>query len=116
MEEEGGILISDVGCVRNYIITIIAWHVFEYKNHKQRIMGYQDESEGKVYPIVDAVTKAWIQGRYLPVLLVINYSTLLNDTYETEYLDIPFEMMKHGATFDMTPRNLVVDGGLYGDE
>ena len=90
--------------------------MFEYKNHKQRIMGYQDESEGKVYPIVDAVTKAWIQGRYLPVLLVINYSTLFNDTYETEYLDIPFEMMKHGATFDMTPRNLGVDGGLYVDE
>ena len=46
-------------------------------------MGYQDKSEGKVYPIVNAVTKALIQGIYLPVLLMMNYATLLGGTDET---------------------------------
>ena len=46
-------------------------------------MGYQDKSEGKVYPFVNAVTKAWIQGRDMSVLLVINYTTLLDDPDET---------------------------------
>ena len=43
----------------------------------------------------------------------MNYATLLDDTYETEYLAAPFEMMKHGATVDMTPMNLGGGGGLY---
>ena len=47
-------------------------------------MGYQDKSEGKVYPIVNTVTKVWIQGRDLPELLVMNYATILDDTDEAE--------------------------------
>ena len=45
-------------------------------------MVYQDKNEGKLYPIVNALTKTWIQGRDLLVLLVMNYSTLLNDPDE----------------------------------
>ena len=68
-----------------------------------------------MYPIVNTVTKVCIQGRNLPVLLMMNYSTLLDDTYETEYLSITFEMMKNGATVAMIPRNMVGAGGLYAD-
>ena len=50
------------------------------------------------------------------VLLVMNYSTLLDDPNETESLAVPFEMMKHGAKVDMKPRNLNGDRGLYVDE
>ena len=83
MEEEGDILIFDIVSGRDGTITRRLCYVFEYKNHKQRLLGYQDKILGKVYPIINAVTKAWIQGRDLPVLLMMNYSTMLDDTYET---------------------------------
>ena len=69
-----------------------------------------------MYLIVNAVTKAWIQGRYLTVLFVLNYSTLLENKNETESLAGPFDTKKHGETIDMTPRNLGGDEGLYVDE
>ena len=80
MDTEGDILIFDTCGGRNGTITRRVWRVFYYKNHKQILMVYQDKYEGKVYPIVDAVTKAWVQGRDLPVLLVMNYATLLDNT------------------------------------
>ena len=43
MEEEGYILIFDTGGDSNGNITRREWHVFEYKNHKQRLLGYQDK-------------------------------------------------------------------------
>ena len=46
----------------------------------------------------------------------MNYATFLDDPDETEYLSFPFEIVKHGETVDMTPRNLCGDGGLYVDE
>ena len=82
MEKENDILIFDTVGGRNYNTTKRAWHVFEYTNHEYRLLVYQDKIEGKLYPIVNAVIKAWIQGRYLPNLLVMNYSTLLYDPYE----------------------------------
>ena len=48
-------------------------------------------------------------------ILVMNYSTLLDDPDETEYLYVPFEMTKHGAAVDMTPMNLGCYGVLYVD-
>ena len=81
MEKENDILIFDTVGGRNYNTTKRAWHVFEYTNHKQRLLVYQDKIKGKVYPIVHAVTKAWIQGRDLPILLVMDYITLLYDIY-----------------------------------
>ena len=44
MEEEGDIIIFDTGGGRNGTTKRRAWHVFEYKNHKQRLMGYQDKN------------------------------------------------------------------------
>ena len=46
----------------------------------------------------------------------MNHDNLLDDTTETESIAVPFDMMKNGATVDMTPRNLGGDGGLYFDE
>ena len=82
MEEEGDILIFDIGGRRNGTTKIRSWHVFEYTNYKQRLIGYQDKNEGKVYPVVNALMKAWIQGRDLPVLLMMNYATFSDDPYE----------------------------------
>ena len=59
-----------------------AWHVLLHTNNQQELRGYQDKSKGKVYPIVNAVTKAWIRDRYLQVLLVMNYATMIDDKEE----------------------------------
>ena len=83
MEDEGDILIFDTGVGRNGITIRIAWHLSENKIHKQRLLGYQDKSKRNVYPIVNTGAKAWIQGGNIPVLLVMNYATLLDDTDET---------------------------------
>ena len=116
MLQQGYILIFDTGGGRNGNITRRSWYVFEYKNHKLGILVYHDKIEVKVYPIVNSMDKAWIQGRDLPVLLVMNYATLLDDPDETESLAVPFQTTKHGATVDMTTRNLGGDEGFYIDE
>ena len=54
--------------------------MLEYANHQQELRVYQDKSKGKVYPIVNKVTNSWIKNKYLPVLLVMNYETLIDDT------------------------------------
>ena len=78
-EEEKDVSIFDKGCGRNGTIAKIIWHAFEYKNHQKELCGYQDKSKGKVYPIFNTVTNDWIKDRDLPVLLVMNYATLIDD-------------------------------------
>ena len=60
--------------------------------------------------------EAWIQGRYMTVLRVNNYTKFLDHPYEIESLAFPLGMMKHGTIVYTTPRNLGGDGGLYVDE
>ena len=57
MEEQGDILIFDTGGGSIGTIAIRARYLFEYTNQKQRLLEYQDKSEVKVYPIVNAVMK-----------------------------------------------------------
>ena len=72
-----------MGVGRNGTITRRAWRVFVHMNHKHILLGNRDKSDGKVYSIVNSATKAWIQGRDLTVLLMMNYVTLLDDPNET---------------------------------
>ena len=60
---------------------------------------------------MNVITKAKIQGREDPVLLVMNESTLLEDPNENESLATPFDMMRGGIKLDMTP---VQHGGKCG--
>ena len=78
-DEDKGVLIFDPGGVRNGTITKRAWHVFEYTNHKKKLYGCHYNSKGKVYLIFNAVTKPWITDRDIPVLLVINYETIIDE-------------------------------------
>jgi len=64
--------------------------------------GYQSTHD-QVCPVVNAVTLARIKGREEPVLLLMHYATLVNDVNESESLLQPFQAMRHGVTFDMTP-------------
>ena len=67
-----------------------------------------------MYPIVNVLTKLWIQLRDLTLLLVMKYVTFLNDTNETEFLAVTFEIKKE-TTVDMKPRDLGGDGCLHVD-
>ena len=42
----------------------------------------------------------------LPLLLVMNYVTLIYYKEDIEYLAVPFEMTRHGVTADLTLRTL----------
>ena len=77
--EEKYVLIFDTGDGRNGTITKILWNVFEYKTHQKGLCEYQDKIKVKFHPIVNAVTKAWVKDIYIPVFLVMNYSTLIDD-------------------------------------
>src|SRR4051812_26825013 len=97
------ILVVDIGGGMNATITKRAWKILHYTNHHTTMVGYQDKGNPQVCEVVNAVTKARIIGRDTPILLLINYATLLNDEEERESLCVPFQSMKHGVTFDMTP-------------
>ena len=62
-----------------------AWKVMEDTNHVCCLAGYQSK-EYKKWPIVNAVTKATIPGWDDPILLWINYATIIDDPDEVESL------------------------------
>ena len=77
-DEEKDVLIFYTRFGRSGTIKKIAWHMFEYTIHQQELRGYLDNSKDKVYPIVNSVTKSWINDIDIPVLLVMNYATLID--------------------------------------
>ena len=87
-----------------------AWKVISNTNHKTELLGYQDKGPPQCYPIVNAITKVLFPDRD-PILLQINYATLIDDPDEVESLFVPFESMKHGINFNFTPEAI---GGELG--
>ena len=114
--ESEDIVIFDTRGDRNTTITKKAWYVFEETNHCQEIQGHQDKEPGQVCLIVNAVIKATIPGREMSVLMVINYAILIEDPAEHKSLVVPFEMMRHGIKYDLTPRNLGGKGCMLVEE
>jgi hypothetical protein len=110
------ILIMDSGGGRNATVTSKAWHVLHRTSHKTAMSGYQDKAPPKVCPIVNAATKATILGRESPVIFIINYATLVEDSQERESLCVPFDMMRHGIKMDLTPRKFGGEGGMRVEE
>ena len=113
MEEEGDILILDTVGGINGTTTRIELYLFEYTNHKHRLLGYQYKSEVRLYPIVKVVKKVWIQGRDLPIPLVINNATFLMIQMKHNHW---LSLLWLWNAVDMTIRNLGGDGSLYIDE
>ena len=72
-----------------------------YTGDKNLISGYQDSSEPQACKIVNAITKVEIQGVDEPILLIMNYATLIPDEDESESLCQPFNLMVHGVQIDM---------------
>ena len=83
MKYEREILKFDTGIGSNGNITRRVWHVFGYTNHKHQLLVYQDKSKGKIYLLVNVVTKLWIQKRDPPIILLMNYASLLDNTNVT---------------------------------
>src|SRR5687767_7931696 len=92
--KDNNILVIDTGGGMNATITKRAWKILHQTNHQTAMVGYQDKGSPQMCEVVNAVTKAMIPGRDLPVLLLVNYATLLNDTTEKESLCVPFQTMK----------------------
>ena len=104
------ILIIDSGGGRQSTITNRAWKVTARHDFRVNIKGYQS-TDSTPCSVVNAVTKATLPGRDIPVLFVVNFATLIKDGNEDESLLIPFDVMKHGGLVDSTP---VQFGGVCG--
>ena len=110
--EQHDILIFDTREGKFPTITKQAWTIFEITNHQQEIQGYQVTSGGKIRLIVNAITKAFIPGRDLPIIFAVNYAALIDDPDENESLIIPFNMMRHSVKYHLTPQKLGGKGGM----
>ena len=78
----------------------------EETNHQTALSGYQDEREPRLCKVVNALTKALIPHREEPVLLAVNYATLVEDPNKTESLIVPFNLMAHGVKVDLVPEKI----------
>ena len=106
------ILLMDSGGGRIPTITKRAWYITSTHSHQSSISGYQSTSPPRLCPIVNAITKVQIPGRDLPVLFIMNYATLVDDPNESESLCVPFAMMAHGISIDITPTIYGGTGGI----
>ena len=71
-------MVVDTGGGEYSTITDSAWHVLSNTNHSSLMSGHQSEHE-QVLSVVNAVTKAYIEGRDEPVLFVMHYAALVVD-------------------------------------
>ena len=85
------VLVFDTGGGRNATVTTSAWKILQRTNHRMAMHGCQDKGPPKICPIVNAVTKAFIPLSDVPILLTLNYATLINDPDERESLCVRFE-------------------------
>ena len=98
------VLIMDSGGGSIPTVTKRAFHISDvWHGRKSKLGGYQDKTEPVSRNIVNAVTKAHIHGLEQPVLLVLNYATLIDDPDESESLMVPFAMMRHGCLVNQLP-------------
>ena len=104
-------MVIDTGGGQTYTVTKNSWRITHTTNHRTALSGYQDKTT-QVCPIVNAVTKAHVKGLEQPVLLSVNYATLIDDKDETESLIVPFCMMTHGINIDMVPEKYGGKSGM----
>ena len=107
------IMVIDTGGGCSGTITSRAWQVTHRTNRNMAMSGYQDDRAPKVHPIVNGITKATFTNREQPVIICMNYATLIDDNDELESLSVPFNSMRLGLKVGMTPR---CHGGVPGFE
>ena len=82
-ERNDDIMILDTGGGKICTVTPRAWHVIHKTNHRTEMSGYQSK-KGQLCPIVNAMTMAKFHGRDEPVLLLVDFATLIIDKEEKE--------------------------------
>ena len=102
-ERNDDIMILDTGGSKICTMKLRAWHVIHKTNRRTKMSGYQSK-KAQMCPIVNAMTKAKLHGRDEPVLLLVNFATLINDKEEKESLLQPFNLMAHGIKVNMVPQ------------
>ena len=102
-------LILDTGGGLQGTIASRAWFVFERSRIKTKLEGYQSK-KAKLCPIVNAITKV-ILSEDREVLFIMNNATLVDDPNESESLEVPYDMMRHGVSVDVVP---LMYGGKQG--
>ena len=105
------ILIVDTGGGPHGTVAARAWVVTETTSHNCDLRGHQSP-ESKPCPVVNALAKATIKGRDTPILLKMNYVTLVDDPDECESLCQPYDLVAHGIKMDLLPPSLGGEGGM----
>ena len=59
-----------------------AWIVTKVTNHRTALSEYQDERDPKICKIVNTVTKVKLTDGNEPILIGLNYATLVEDPNE----------------------------------
>jgi len=94
-------LILDTGGGLQGTIASRSWFVFEKSGVQTRLEGYQSKRE-RLCPVVNAITKVLLEDNR-EVLFIMNNASLVEDDRESESLAVPFDMMRHGVSVDVTP-------------
>jgi hypothetical protein len=96
-------MVIDTGGGNTSTITKQSCLVLSRTNHVTELAGYQDKTKPQRVPIVNCAVKAYIRNLENPVIFILNYVSLLDDTTENESLLQPFACMRHGIQMDLTP-------------
>ncbi len=97
------IMVLDTGGGNTSTITSRSCLVLHKTNHVTKMTGYQDKNSPQRLPIVHCAVKAYFKNVEQPVILLLNYVTLVTDEHEEESLLQPFGCMRHGVMMDLVP-------------
>ena len=84
-----------------------AWVIIETTGEEVHCNGYlkgKSGVEGPILPIVNVVTCVHLKDEE-PFLLVMNQACYYDEEMQDESICLPFQVMQHGVTFCLTPRN-----------
>lgn len=108
MEEKGDILIFDTGGGRTPTVSSKAWRIIANTRVSSSFQGYGPGTPVTKCDVVHAVTKAHIQGRDKPILLVIHHASYVTDPEETESLLTLMDLLKNSVEVNgVTPPQYV---------
>lgn len=67
-------------------MTKIVWYIDHVTNHHSLMSEYQDKYSSQLLQVVHGITKVHILNRIEPVLVPLNYATLVDYENKQEYL------------------------------
>ena len=95
-----------------------AWKVIYDTGNRIMCSGYisgNENDEGKILPVVSAVTCVEMEGDEA-FLLMVNQACYYDNQEQTESLCHPYQAMEHGVKFCLTPRDTLTPEGELGKQ